>query len=395
MLAPEFFPVYGGAGNYVLQIAKQMPSDVEMYIVAPRRHDSIGGGKEGSSSLDAIVPPSAHVTYLGDAKDVFFYNFSFQFNCAKHIPSMIDSLGIDIVHSQSAMPDYFLSPKKLGIPTVTTIHTTVEGHIEALKASRTPFGQLRRSEKFSLILGPLLKAMEDRYYTDIRMYISVSEWAKRQASREKGINPSRIRVIRPGIDSEVFNPSRKEEASAFYGRLAGIKMPKVLFLSRMATRKGIHLLLRAIPKVLAKVDAHFIFAGEGTRPDFDIPAESYTYLGHVPRDHPAYLYSLSDIYILPSLYENFPVAIHEAMASGCAVVSTNICGIPEMIRNDVNGLLIPPNSVDAIAEALIRLVENDTLRGSLGRTARSDVVKEYSWKKTAIEIRELYLSLKG
>jgi glycosyltransferase involved in cell wall biosynthesis len=149
-------------------------------------------------------------------------------------------------------------------------------------------------------------------------------------------------------------------------------------------------LMRAIPKVLSRTDTHFIFAGAGKKPEFTIPQRSFTFLGHVAGDVPPFLYALSDIFVLPSLYENFPACILEAMASQCAVVSTRVGGIPEMIEDGADGVLISANDSEALADSLTSLAEDKRLRADMGRRARESVIRRYNWKEAASRTLEFY-----
>jgi glycosyltransferase involved in cell wall biosynthesis len=386
MLAPEFLPVWGGVGTYILEIAKRIPEEHELHIATPHSGQAITDGLDP----EKILPRNVHLHYLGRKGHAFFGNFQFQLDCAANIHRLIRDYDIDLVHSQSAMPDYLVSPSSLDVPIVTTIHTTIEGHIEALKTVGDKFNELRNSEKFITVFAPALKALEDRYYSDKRHYLTVSEWGKTQTVTEKGIDPSRIAVVHNGVDNEDFSPSKKEAGRSRYPDLADIDAPKILYLSRLVARKGINNLRLAIPKVLEKVDAHFIFAGSGKEPKLGAEKKDCTFLGYVPQDAPPYLYAMSDVFVLPSLYENFPISILEAMSSECAVVATSVCGIPEMIDNGRNGLLIRSNDDDAIANALVRLIEDGTLRSNIGKAARRTVKERFSWNDATLKTIKHY-----
>jgi glycosyltransferase involved in cell wall biosynthesis len=390
MLTPEFLPVHGGVGNYVLEIARHFQDDVYVHILTPRCSNSLAKHTDGVFDSVEELPPNVNVTYLGRASDSFFKNLSFQLICSKYVPEIARKEKIDIIHSQSSMPDYLISPSKLQIPIVTTMHTTVEGHSLALREATKSSTQLTPSEKLVLLLGPVLGRFEAHYYTNQRYYITVSRWAKQVMIDSQDIEPSRIRVINVCADYSRFSPSRVEEASARFPELAEVTAPKILYLSRMATRKGVNVLLRAIPRVLSRTDAYFILAGAGKRPEFAVPQRNFTYLGHVAGDAPPFLYALSDIFVLPSLYENFPVCILEAMASQCAVVSTRVGGIPEMIEDGSDGVLIPANDSEALADSLTRLAEDKALRTDMGRRARESVIRRYNWKEAASRTLEYY-----
>ena len=78
------------------------------------------------------------------------------------------------------------------------------------------------------------------------------------------------------------------------------------------------------------------------------------------------------------------------MASQCAVVSTRVGGIPEMIEDGVDGVLIPANDSEALADSLTRLAEDKTLRADMGRRARDSVIRRYNWKEAASRTLEYY-----
>ena len=387
MLAPDFYPViYGGIGNYVAEIAKRLPDDVEMHVLAPGRIIK----KADCSVKSEELPSNVVVHNAGHARGEYFHNFSFQLQCRGRIESLIRELKIDIVHSHSSMPDFLVPPSKLNVPIVTTIHTTIEGHAASLMKVGIGLRDMKKSEVFALATAPFLGYLEDLYYKSNRYFLTVSEWGRREISREKDIDESRIRAIHIGVDTRLFTPALRQKAHTMFPELAGISKPIVLYLSRFAARKGIHDLLKAIPIALRETEVHFVFAGSNKPETLTLPERNCTFLGYVPRSVPPYLYAVSDIYVLPSLYENFPASVLEAMASSCAVVATNICGIPEMIENRRNGLLIEPRSPNSIARAIIELAENPDLRATLGQEARKDAVAGFSWERTVKETIEYY-----
>jgi glycosyltransferase involved in cell wall biosynthesis len=83
----------------------------------------------------------------------------------------------------------------------------------------------------------------------------------------------------------------------------------------------------------------------------------------------------TDIFLLSSILEGQPLVVVEAMAYGCPIVTTNVGGIPELIRDDVNGLLCPPENPECLAEKIIRLIEDASLRERLGCAARAYYVQ--------------------
>jgi len=393
MLAPEFFPITGGVGTYIIELIKNMPEDVRIYVLTPERPGS-------NIFFSSNIPPIKHesslnrinINYIGKANDNFFNNFIFQVNCLKTIPSMIKRYDIDLIHSQSAMPDLFLSPRLIGVPIITTIHTTIRDEISSIKSSGAYFSDLSKSEKTMVLLSPFLKPLEKIYYGSNRHYITVSNWMKTHVQEDfKNINPKDIKVIYNGVNSIIFNPINKKFSDMHFPELSDIDTPKVLFLSRWVERKGIKYLLDAIPKICEKFDVHFIFAGSNLNRKLKISSKNCSFLGYIPQEKLPYLYTSCDIFILPSLYENFPICLLEAMSSGLAVISTNVGGIPEMITHGENGIIIKPKITKDIIESIEHLIENNELRRKLGENARKTVINKFSWTRIALETKECYM----
>lgn len=103
----------------------------------------------------------------------------------------------------------------------------------------------------------------------------------------------------------------------------------------------------------------------------------------------------ADIYLLPSLYEGTPLTLIEAMWSGLPIVTTNTCGMKDVIRDGQTGLLVPMRSPEAIINAVARLVDDRDLRMRLGRAAHHEAVTRYTWRQSAEPVWEVYERISG
>lgn len=154
--------------------------------------------------------------------------------------------------------------------------------------------------------------------------------------------------------------------------------PAVLYGGRLRTRKGVAVLLAAMVAVRARVPAVELWiAGDGEqRPALEAQARALgvgdcvRFLGAVPRDAMARLFDTAWLFVLPSTYEGFPVAILEAMAHGLAVVSTRVAGIPEAVIEGETGLLVEPEDGDGLGEAVSRLLVDGDRRERMGDAGR-------------------------
>jgi glycosyltransferase involved in cell wall biosynthesis len=164
----------------------------------------------------------------------------------------------------------------------------------------------------------------------------------------------------------------------------------VVFAGRLGPQKAVGVLLEALRRVS---DVSLVIAGDGPersaleRRALELGLEARVrFLGSVPRETVLRLFRAADVSVLPSAWENFPHTIVEALAVGCPVIATAVGGVPEVVRDAENGLLVPPGDSAALAAAIERFLGDASLRERLrGAAARS--VEGYSEEAvfTAIE----------
>jgi glycosyltransferase involved in cell wall biosynthesis len=118
-------------------------------------------------------------------------------------------------------------------------------------------------------------------------------------------------------------------------------------------------------------------------------AEHVRFLGSVGQDELRAHYARADIFCLPSFAEGIPVVAMEAMAMEVPVVSTRIMGIPELVEHGVHGLLVPPGRVDALIDAIERLVRAPDERRSMGQAGRAKVRDDYDVARSAVRMRSV------
>lgn len=209
--------------------------------------------------------------------------------------------------------------------------------------------------------------------------------AAADAVARDSVPQARIRVVPNGIDIGAYARATRRTPRRVITTVANLR-----------PIKGHDALLQAAVAVLsARPDAVFQLAGEGPlRPALEARARSLgierqiRFLGQcgdvagVLRD--------SDVFVLPSLMEAFPNALMEAMAAGLPVVATEVGGIPELIEHDRNGLLVPPGRPDALAGALLALIDDPARADRLAAAARTTVEQRYSFDQMVREFESLY-----
>lgn len=206
-----------------------------------------------------------------------------------------------------------------------------------------------------------------------RWLVLGTSWADEYAEHLH-IDPRRITVL--------HNPTVPPSAGTTtweWPDAAEHRLVRMVFLGRLGERKGCFDLVRALARLdsATRSRVHVVMAGDGeveavrqAAQDAGV-ADALTFPGWVDPQTRAALLADSDVLLLPSHQEGLPMAVLEGMAAGLAVLTTPVGGIPEVIDDDANGLLVRPGDDAAIAAALQRLTDDPTLRARLGSAAQA------------------------
>ena len=204
-----------------------------------------------------------------------------------------------------------------------------------------------------------------------------------------------VRVVPNPVDAATYAPGN------------GARAEEVLVIGRLEQRKGAAALADILPSVLGRCPgSSFRFVGsdgvdangrswrerlvEGLPP----PERDRVRFEQVPREEIIRRYQGAGLCVLPSVWENFPYALLEAMACGVPVIGTRTGGLPEMIEDRVSGLIVPLADSGALAEGICALLENRGLRESMGRAARQRVEERFSVDRVVPEMITLYRAVR-
>jgi alpha-maltose-1-phosphate synthase len=161
--------------------------------------------------------------------------------------------------------------------------------------------------------------------------------------------------------------------------------PLILFVGRVERRKGADVLMRAIPLIWAQhPESEFVFVGgvcDDVKEQVAAMAARVRFLGVRPREELVGWYQRAAIFVAPSLWDNSPNTIYEAMACATPVVASRVGGIPELVDDGETGLLVPPGDESGLADALLALLDEPTRRERMGQRGRGKVVAEYGVDK--------------
>lgn len=196
-----------------------------------------------------------------------------------------------------------------------------------------------------------------------------------------------IHVVRCAVDTVAFRPPA--------GRSASATGAEVLCVGRLLPGKGLTLLLAAVAALRrAGLDVRLTLVGDGpARAALEETArregvaEHVRFLGALGQDDVREHYAHADVFCLPSFAEGIPVVAMEAMAMELPVVSTRIMGLPELIEEGVDGILIRPGRTDELTAALEGLIRDPATRARLGRAGRAKIEREYESARSARALR--------
>lgn len=224
---------------------------------------------------------------------------------------------------------------------------------------------------------------------DAAFAVAISDFGRSQlmtlSSRERW---DHIHVVRCGVDLDVYRPP-----AARPPRPTSVE---VLCVGRLLRGKGLSLLFEAVAQLRSEGHSvHIRLVGDGPeRADLEAEAdrlrlsEVVHFEGAVGQDDIHRFYASADIFCLPSFAEGIPVVAMEAMAMELPVVTTRIMGIPELVEDGVQGLLVPPGRVDALVDALRELATAKDLRVRMGKAGREKVRRDFDVAQSARVMRD-------
>ncbi len=229
------------------------------------------------------------------------------------------------------------------------------------------------------------------------MVVTVGEYV-RQYLISKGISHEKVIAIPTGIDISKFSP---ENADGNLRRELGLNsdVPIVGTIAILRRKKGHHILLEAIPLILQKIpEAVFVFAGDGPQRENvlnkikNLGLSNKVFMLGLRKDIPNLLKSI-DLFVLPTLQEALGTSFIEAMAMEKPVIGTNVGGVSEVIKSGVNGYLVEPNNSSALANAIIKMLQNKERAKMMGIEGRKIVQQNFTVERMCKKMYALYSSL--
>ena len=208
-----------------------------------------------------------------------------------------------------------------------------------------------------------------------------------------GVEGNKIRVIKNGItySQNEYDIEKMKQKFNFTGKKI------VLFVGALEKRKGVEFLIRSFTIVKEKIPAaKLVIVGNGSERAYlqnlayaiGIEAD-VSFVGRINDDELDFMYEMSNVFVLPSMYESFGIVLLEAMSHRKPVVTTRIMGVTELVTTGFNGLLVEPRNAQQLAEAIIKILSDESYAIQLGKNGEQ-FSKKFEWEKIVTEYENVY-----
>jgi len=310
---------------------------------------------------------------------------------------------IDVVHMHATNGYGYALTRRIACmkPLVVHVHGTTAGSMSlrdpTLRYEASAGDRVRKY--LSTIRERIVWGRADRA-------VAVSQSIADELHQHYGVSRKALSVVHNGVDARLFTPAQRSRAKEQLG--LGHKNV-VLFVGRLSPVKGVHYLLQAAPGVVdAFENVVFLIVGGPLYHGKEAVAylewlrrlssarslkKHVRFLGPVSHTKLPLLYSSADIFVMPSIYEGLPKALLEAMACEAPVVATKTGGVPEVLADNVNGLLVEPGNPKELSDSMVKLLSDRATARQFGVNGRQCVHRKFTWEMTAKKLREIYLEV--
>jgi len=267
---------------------------------------------------------------------------------------------------------YALWAKILGVPFIFHVHSSLL-HIEYEQSSA------------------IMKVIRRYILTKAPRIIALSGYWKRQLLQIEGLHNEKITVIHNFVDVEKFKRYSKTECREILGLP---KNKKIVFsIGRLVERKGFQYLVGVVPRVIKKRDdVIFFIGGKGPLENYlerqiqELGIKEYIILlGFVPDEMLPVWLNATDIFVMPSTRETFPIVMLEALASGTPFVGSSIGAVPEIITSEDYGLLCEPANSKDLAEKILISLNKEWDKEKIRKYA-----EQFTWENVAKSTVKIY-----
>ena len=376
MLSWEYPPhIIGGLGRHVTDLTDALAQiGIEVHIITPQLKEGSRYERtaHGVHIYRVAVPPIA---------DRMLFPLTQELNIAlKHAALDVQrhAGGFDLIHAH----DWLVAQASIALkhlchlPLLATIHATERGRHQGHLTNDLSF-QIDRVERLLTV--------------EAHRVITCSHYMAQEVHTAFDTPYEKIDIVPNGVVVRSSPFRSDEERVAFRRRFVRDDQPLVFSVGRIVYEKGLHLLIDAWSRVLARFpDAHLVIAGTGgyldtlrQRARNAGVADYVTFTGRISDEERDRLYHAADAAVFPSLYEPFGIVALEAMAARCPVIVAHTGGLAEVVKLHETGLTVYPNNVDSLVWGITHTLAHPHWSQARALNAFQDVCTRYNWHSIA------------
>lgn len=378
MVLPYFYPKTGGVENYSYNIAIRLAAKGETFNIFTTNHNEKEYVDEKIDGLNIHrIPISFKVS-----------NTPICLGLKRKLELLIKEDKPDLINGHTPVP-YFADvasriARKHKIPFVLTYYSDL--------IKETPMYNII-SKLYNSMFCKKTISLADRIIALSPYYIRLSPYLQQYKGKSS--------AVPPGVDIEKFNPSLD---GSLLREKYNLKEERIILfvaqLDKTHKHKGLNFLIKALNHLHKEgINVKLVIVGEGDYKDKyrsqvrELKLETHVFFsGYVPEDKLPFFYRSSNVTVLPTYLktEGFGMVLIEANACGRPVIGTRIGGIPFVVRDEYNGLLVPPADSASLAKALGKIFMNDKLADEMGNNGRKLVEENFTWEKAANDTLRIF-----
>jgi glycosyltransferase involved in cell wall biosynthesis len=358
----EFPPHCGGAGTATWFMARELARCGHTVHILTCGEETFGS----RDIIDGVVIHRVHSWRRGTHESGLAGAASYLYYARRRLEEILNTHSFDCAHFFFGLPTGVLAPAWQRL-------TSGKPYIISLRGSDVPGYD---SSPVLKQLHRLLRPLSSRILHGAASVIANSVSLQRLAL--VSYPDIELGVITNAVSGTAFCPPGDDNAR-HEGR-------RLLCVSRLVKRKGLDTLIKALARCRTS-DLQLVIAGEGPCEGNLLKltrklnlTDRVVFTGRVEGSALQKLYRSADCFVLPSISESFSMALLEAMSSGLPVVGSDVGGIPELVKDGVNGILVPPSQVNALAEAVDRMFIDQVRLKLIGAANREKILRGYTWQ---------------
>ena len=372
---------FGGVERRIMEMAKSLQNKVDTTVYSGTK----AGFRKPATINGVRINPCFSTDALFPVDNWFFNNT---------LAQAVDTIKADVYEAHAVSGYEFveaLKKRSIKKPFIQTVHGVLaDEYMQSLQRGTPTF----RAKLANLIMWRLAK-LEEKSAKNATLNVTISKYSAEKIVQFYCVDKAKIRIVPNGVDTQRFKPS--EECKKIKQHIGIDSKLCVLFVGRLIPRKGLPFLVEAAQHIVKEyVQTKFLIVGDGPQKNHMIShlqktnlRGNFVFLGDVNERVLPALYNCADVFVLPSIQEGQGIALLEAQATAKPVVAFDVGGVNEAVVKGETGLIMKPDSRE-LADAIMKLLGNWSLRETMGIKGRKFVLKNFSWDICAQKMLKIY-----